>query len=500
MKKLNFLDVGFLLNESRETPMHVGGVSLYTLPDGVDEQVFLKDLADLLCNVGEFQPPYGDRLKTGPLGLAGPAYWEPDSSMDIDFHVRHSALPKPGRYRELFNLVSRLHSTLLDRNRPLWEMHLIEGLQNRQFAVYAKTHHAAVDGERSIHLARSMLSSDPANRLFDSPFSQASGDRYREVLEREHPLDLSNEELQNVADILKARLDTGVNIYGALKRFTATWMGRGGALSLPFYNVPRSSINTSVDGARRFVAQSWPFARVRAVGKAFDGSFNDAVLAMCSGALRRYLQNHDELPEKSLKAMVPVSLRRAGDLDSSNAVASINADLATHIEDPIKRFAAIRASVLAGKEFLQSMSPAEAQVFSTALQVPGLLTASLGLASRMPAYNTVVSNVPGIAEPMYWNGARLDGSYPVSIVSEGVALNITLVTYDKNIDFGIIACRRSIPHAQRLIDYMEQSLVELEIAAGLVVPKVKVKPKVKPAPAKKKVARAKRATASRTSK
>ena len=157
MKKLSALDTGFLLTETRETPMHVGGVSLYTLPQGANEQEFLHGLANNLRDVKEFLPPFGDRLKTGPLGLAGPAYWEPDPSLDLDYHIRHSALPGPGRYRELFNLVSRLHGTLLDRNRPLWETHLIEGLQNRQFAVYAKTHHAAVDGARSMHLARSML-------------------------------------------------------------------------------------------------------------------------------------------------------------------------------------------------------------------------------------------------------------------------------------------------------------------------------------------------------
>lgn len=473
MKQLNFLDKGFLLSESRKTPMHVGGVNLYTLPKGVDEQKFLHGLADMLRNVDEFQPPFGDRLKTGPLGSIGPAYWEPDTSLDIDYHIRHSALPKPGRYRELFNLVSRLHGTLLDRNRPLWEMHLIEGLQNRQFAVYSKTHHAAVDGARSIHLARSMLSSSARTRLHDSPLSVTSWDRYRAGLGGGQRNDFNDEELRNVADVLKSRFDSSVNVYAALKSFSAAWMGKGGPLMLPFLNVPRSSINTPVDGARRFVAQSWPFARIRAVGKVFGGTFNDAVLAMCAGALRLYLQNHTELPEKSLKAMVPVSLRREGDIDSSNAVGAISADLATNIEDPARRFAAIQASTLAGKELFQQMTPAEAQLFSTLLQLPGMLLMPLGLSSRFPPFNTIVSNVPGLSRPMFWNGARLDGSYPASIVTEGVALNITLVTYAENVDFGIMACRRSIPQAQRLIDYMEQSLTELEEVAGLAKPKVK---------------------------
>jgi diacylglycerol O-acyltransferase len=170
-------------------------------------------------------------------------------------------------------------------------------------------------------------------------------------------------------------------------------------------------------------------------------------------------------------------LRQQGDIDSSNAVAAISADLATNIKDPAQRFVAIQASVKAGKAFYQGMSPAEIQLISMVMQAPGLLLMPLGLASRLPAVNTTISNVPGIQEPMYWNGARMDGSYPASIVMDGMALNITLVTYDQNVDFGITACRRSIPNAQRLIDYMEESLVELEEAAGLARPKPKPKTK-----------------------
>ena len=465
--------------ENRETPMHVAGVSLFTLPKGADEREFLHYLADNLRDLESFLPPFGDRLKNGPLGLAGPTYWEPDPALDIDYHIRHSALPKPGRYRELFNLVSRLHGTLLDRNRPLWEMHLIEGIENRQFALYNKTHHAAVDGARSIHMARAMLSADPKSRLPDSPISLAAWNRYKASLGYMQPVDFSEEEVRNVADKLKARLDTSANVFGALRRFTSAWVGNGGALTLPFKNVPRSSINSSVYGARRFVAQSWSFARIRAIGKAFGGTFNDSVLAMCAGALRTYMQEHAELPEESLKAMVPVSLRQAGDVDSGNAVAAISADLATNIHDPAKRYIAIQNSVKAGKEFFSGMSPAEIQLVGMVMQAPSLVLLPLGLASRMPAVNTTISNVPGIQEPMYWNGARMNGSYPASIITDGMALNITLVTYDKNVDFGITACRRSIPQAQRLIDYMEMALVELEVAAGIATPKTKEKPKTR---------------------
>jgi WS/DGAT/MGAT family acyltransferase len=392
--------------------------------------------------------------------------WETDRDVDLNYHIRHSALPRPGRYRELFTLVSRLHATLLDRNRPLWEMHLIEGLKNRQFAVYSKYHHASIDGIRSMHLTQSMYSTSARARMRQSPLSLEAMERYRESLEQA-AIPPSETEVRNVADRLKATYDSGVHLTGALRQFSNAWMGRGGALSLPWLDVPSSPINTHVDGARRFVAQSWPFDRIRAVGKAMDGTFNDAVLAMCAGALRSFLKRQQGLPPQSLKAMVPVSLRKAGDIDSSNAVGAISADLGTNIKDPAKRFALIQASTRAGKDMFRGMSAKESELFMQVTQLPGVLLIPLGLIGRFPPYNTVISNVPGPRKPMYWNGARLEGVYPASIVSEGVALNITLVSYDKNVDFGIIACRRTMPQVQRLIDDLEDALQELEDAAGL---------------------------------
>jgi WS/DGAT/MGAT family acyltransferase len=486
MKKLSFVDTGFLLTESREMPMHVAGLSLYTLPEGANEHEFLHDLAANLRDADQLLPPFGDRLKTGRLGLAGPAYWEQDPSLDLDYHIRHSALPKPGRYRELFTLVSRLHGTLLDRNRPLWEMHIIEGLRNRQFALYSKTHHAAVDGTRAIHVARSMMSPDPERIFEESPLSLRSWEKYRASLRYSDRPRYTAQEVRNVAERLKATFDTSVNLVHTLNGFTRAWAGFGGDLSLPHMRVPRSSLNTSIDSARRFVAQSWPFERISAVAKAFNGTFNDAVLAMCAGALRQYMQIHAELPAQSLKAMVPVSIRQEGDIDSSNAIAAISADLATDIDDPAERFAAIHASVRAGRGFYDGLSRNEIQLYAMAMQAPSMIMMSLGMAHQLPPYNTVISNVPGIQEKMYWNGARLDGSYPLSIVTDGIAMNITLLTYDKNVDFGIIACRRSVPQVQRMIDYMENALVDLEDAAGL-----KTKPRRKQAaskPARKKAA------------
>jgi diacylglycerol O-acyltransferase / wax synthase len=469
MRRIELADAAFLMAEKRETPMHVGGVALYTLPKGVSAQEFVGQLSLDGLGPDDFREPFGEYVTTGRAGPLGPLYWEKDKSIDIDYHVRHSALPSPGRYRELFALVGRLHSTLLDRNRPLWEIHLIEGLQNHQFAVYSKMHHAAIDGVASMQLTRSISSTDPNFRTPDLPMSMKAYKRHLAAVgaKRARRVVPEERELLAVADALKQQFDSSTQILGALRRFGGAFFGRSGNLAVPWHNVPRTSINTRVDGARRFVAQSWDFERIQSVCKAINGTVNDVVLAMCSGALRRYLQGHHELPEHSLKAMAPVSLREKDDFRAGNAVGFITADLATNIADPELRLRTIQESMRAGKDLLKGLSAREAMIFMQLTQVPALLTTMLGLAAQFPAFSTVISNVPGPREQLYWNGARMDGVYPASIVFDGFAMNITLVSYAKSLDFGIIACRRSLPEIQRMIDYLEDALVELEEVAGL---------------------------------
>jgi diacylglycerol O-acyltransferase len=469
MRRIQLSDAAFLLAEKRETPMHVGGVSLYTLPQGVSEQEFAEVLQPGSLRASDFRKPFGEYVSTGRAGLLGPMYWKEDDHFDLDYHVRHSALPKPGRYRELFALVSRLHSTLLDRGRPLWELHIIEGLRKRQFAVYMKMHHAAIDGVASMQLAQSVCSPDPSTRIADLPMSEKAYQRYLKSVRGKGQQRVVPEEseLRAVAEALKQQFDTSVHLLGALRRFGGAFFGLSGNLAVPWHNVPRTSINTRVGGARRFVAQSWQLERVRAVCEQVGGTLNDVVLAMCSGALRRYLQKHHELPKHSLKAMAPVSLRDKGDFSAGNAVGFITADLATNIKDPGKRLRAIQDSMRAGKNLLKGLSNREAIIFMQLTQMPGLLITGLGLASQFPAFSTVISNVPGPREQLYWNGASLDGIYPASIVFDGFAMNITLVSYSQSLDFGIVACRRSLPEVQRMIDYLEDALVELEEVAGV---------------------------------
>jgi diacylglycerol O-acyltransferase len=468
MRRIDLTSAGFLLLEKRETPMHVGGINLFSFPDGAEPQAFLAELIELLRSTTEFRRPFGDYVVTGKTGL----YWERDEHIDMDYHVRHSALPEPGRYRELFALASRLHTTLMDRTRPLWELHVIEGLQNNQFAVYNKIHHAAIDGVGAMHITRAMCSEDPAELVKLAPFSMAAYEKYKRERygDQPRPTKPTERNLRNVMEVIKQQYDSGVNLASALRRFGMAFVGRGGNLAVPWHNVPRTSLNTNVSGARRFVAQSFAFSRVRAICKAMDATVNDVVLAMCAGALRRYLLARDELPLHSLKAMAPVSVREEDDLDSTNAVGFLTADLATNVYDPEKRLRAIQESMQAGKALLRDLSATEIALFMQLTQLPALLSSILGLGARFPAFSTVVSNVPGPRKPLYWNGARLDGIYPASIVFDGFAMNITLVSYDGHLDFGIVACRRSMPQIQRIIDHLEDSLQELEAVAGISGP------------------------------
>jgi diacylglycerol O-acyltransferase len=218
------------------------------------------------------------------------------------------------------------------------------------------------------------------------------------------------------------------------------------------------------------VAQSYALSRVMAVKNALGGTVNDVVLAMCGGALRRYLAARGELPNAPLTALTPVSLRSEDDHESSNAVGALTANLATHIADPAERYRVTRASMVDGKSVLEGMNAKEVLLFSQLTAAPGLLIGMLGLGDRFPPFSTVISNVPGPRRTSYWNGARLVGMYPLSAIYHGFALNITLLSNGDQLDFGVVACRSSVPSCQRIIDDLELSLRDLEDVAGVPSP------------------------------
>jgi len=256
MQRLSLLDSSFLIGESRETPMHTGGVSLYQYPKGVNKREFLSSLRAILLAGTDLRPRFNQRLSSDMLSKANVAFsWEDDRELDIEYHIRHSALPQPGRYRELFALVSRLHGSLLDRNRPLWEFHLIEGLAENQFATYLKTHHSMLDGVAAMYMTSSMLSPTRAGRVDYSPLSREAWEHYKKQVPVAEPGgEIRRADLKSLGDRLASQLGAGKNLAGALLKYANVWLGGDSGLSVPWHNVPSSIISSNVTGSRRFVA------------------------------------------------------------------------------------------------------------------------------------------------------------------------------------------------------------------------------------------------------
>jgi diacylglycerol O-acyltransferase / wax synthase len=274
--------------------------------------------------------------------------------------------------------------------------------------------------------------------------------------------------------VSKSRWQTLTQLAGSIAAFgPSTWTLARAALveqqlTLPFA-APRTMLNVPIGGARRVAAQSWSVDRFKSIKRAAGVTVNDVVLAMCAGALREYLLDQHALPDAPLIAMVPVSMRSEAEADSGgNQVGAILCNLATDVDDPAKRLGTISESMRGNKKVFSELPRLQAFALSAFLIAPLGLAAVPGfVSSAPPPFNIVISNVPGPTEPMYWGGARLDGNYPLSIALDGQALNITLANNADNLDFGLVGCRRSVPHLQRLLGYLESSLKDLERAVGV---------------------------------
>lgn len=451
-------DAAFLLAESREHPMHVASLLLFEKPAGAGPD-YVNDLYHRLLKFDDLRPLFR-RRPASPVNSVGHLWWAQDDDVDLEYHVRLSSLPAPGRVRELLELVSRLHGYLLDRHRPLWEFHLIEGVADNRFAMYTKMHHSLVDGVGGARLIARTLSTDP-----DQPhppfWAMQHGDR-------------SADESDGTPSRLEAGLDA-VKAVGSTVRDLAVGTPamvtmaadalRGQANRLPF-PAPRTMFNGPITGARRFAAQSWDVDRFRKARAATGATMNDVVLAMCAGALRGYLIEQDALPDRPLVAAVPVSLAHrtgAANREGGNSVGVVLCDLATNEPDPRGRLDRISASMRRAKERLAELNPSQILALSAVVMgAPTLLATIPGFASfTPPLFNLIISNVPGPRRPLYFNGAKLDGVYPVSIPYEGQALNMTVLSYAGRLGFGVTGCRRTVPHLQRLLTYLDESLTEL---------------------------------------
>jgi diacylglycerol O-acyltransferase len=488
------LDAMFLLGETRAQAMHVGGLMLFELPEGAGrDHVFPEGSREYVSRLyGEMvaaqavNPLFGRRVRNRVADL-GYWSWERDDEIDLEYHVRLSALPRPGRYRELFELTSRLHGTLLDRHRPLWEMHLIDGVEGRRFALYSKIHHSLMDGVTALRWMQDTLTTDSTRTNMPAPYALPGADGSPS---RDRPaagegaapaaggMPTPSELLAAIGRVPGQALGSAAQAVGGTARMMAdlaglTPVGLSSLLrtlrhehSPVAFQAPRTILNQPITGARRFAAQSWPIERLDKIRAITGATLNDVLLAMCSGALRNYLLELNALPDKTLTALVPVSLRGTPDaLGGGNSLATLIADLATDEPDSEQRVRRIMASTSHGKSVLSELSPLQnLMIGALGLGVAGPAAVIPGLAGRAtPPYNVIISNVPGPTEsPLYWNRSRLLGMYPASIVLNGQALNITVTSYDHRLHFGLIGCRRTVPHLQRLLVHLETSLADLE--------------------------------------
>ena len=453
MHALSPTDSAFLWMETRNQPMHVAGLNIYSPPKGSGSDYVGRLVAEWGKSLKAF-PPFNQHAVLR-MGLW---YWDEDKDFELDYDLRHVALPQPGRIRELLAMVSRVHGNLMDRNRPLWEIYVIEGLPGGRFATFTKIHHALVDGVSGAKMMAQSLSIDAKEH---KPPVWAQEFPKHPSSKRSHNTPSLMHQLANVAragrDILPG---IGSGLWDIVRSST-----EDSASALPFH-APPTPFNVEISGSRRFASQSYSLSRFKRIGEAAGATINDVTLAVCAGALRKYLEAQKALPKKPLIAMVPMSLH--GETDAGgNQVTILLANLATHIADPLKRLQHIVKSTTEAKTRLRTMPRLQKMAHGVTSISPmgaGMIT---GTSKKHPPFNLVISNVPGPKDTLYLNGARLDEVYPASIPTHYLALNITISGYGDNLGFGFIACRRSVPALQRMLDYTDSSIQELETALNI---------------------------------
>ena len=456
--RLSLQDSIFLIAEKRETPMHVGGLQIFRIPHGAPAH-FVARLYDTLRAYPVSVPPLNYRLVGGLAGRVMPS-WEVADDIDLGYHFRRSALPRPGGERELGVLVSRLHSTPMDLSRPLWEFHLIEGLAGGRFAVYTKLHHAMTDGANAMRLVHP--ATDPA--ASDVPPFWAD-----ESLRPQRTTPGPGGLLGRLPATVRDEITSVPGLVRELATTARTTLGAASEHDLTAINeAPRTPFNARVGAQRRVATYATSLDRIKAIGRAAGGTVNDVVLAVCSGALRRYLLERDALPAQSLITVVPMALHHEEGTAGGNAVTCLLARLGTDTDDVRERFATICRSTAAGKVQLKGMTETAAMHFVTLLSLPLLLQQNVPGIDRIIGLqsNLLISNLPGSRERIYYHGAEMLAHYPVSQVTHGMALNITVVSYAGGLYFGFVACPDAVPSMQRLTLHMDAAMDELEATFG----------------------------------
>jgi len=458
VKRISPLDHAWLLLESRDTPMHVGGLFEYTKPKGAGPEFLTETLASVR-EQATIPPPWNLKLVDGPIvGHRLPVMVE-DRDVDLEYHVRHSALPHPGGQRELGILVSRLHSNQLDLHRPLWEIHTIDGLEGPdRFAVYIKMHHSLIDGVSGMRMLLRSLSPDPDERDMGAFWTVGA----KEKPKREKPPEeRSSSPIDGLAGTAIGAANAAIGLGKAGVELGLASFEEGG-LSAP-YSAPSSGLGGHLNGQRRFATQQYDMEHLKMLARGAGASLNDVVLYLSSSALRRYLAEHGQIPNRSLTAGIPVNLRDPDDQSAGTAIGMIITELGTDIADPQERLEAIMKSMSEAKRHQSELPKAARTPYTLLLNTPYIVGLMAGLDGHAPIpFNVAISNVPGPQETLYFNGARLDAAFPLSLLTHGNALNITCLSYAGTLNFGFTGARDTLPHLQRLALYMKDSVDELE--------------------------------------
>jgi len=486
MKQLTGVDLGFLVMETPTTYGHVNGLSIYERPSA-DFEPFAAVRERFGVMVGHLEP-LRRKLAEVPFALDRP-YWVEDAEFDLDYHVRHIGLAPPGAADQLAEQVSRIVGRKMDRSRPLWEAYVIEGLADGRWALLQKLHHATIDGASGVIMLRMFTDSSPdaAWEYEERPWEGEEPPSNAEMLQQAvrnlafNPARQARVSLNIVRDFADAAGVTRVSDLasrarqgiGAVARRVDPTNDSRELVNLPITPAPPTPWNKSISPHRRFAMRSTSLANLKRLKDATGGTLNDVVMAICTGALRQYLMEKDALPEVPLRAMVPVSIRTGDEQDPwTNRVSAIVADLPTNCGDPLERVALCREAMnVAKRQF--DLVPANSIAQATDYTSPVVAASALRLVSRlrladrvnMPV-NVVISNVPGPREALYFNGAKLDAYIPVSTISDGVGLNITVHSYEDRMDFGLISDRYLVPDLWHLVDLHIDEMQRLFEATG----------------------------------
>ena len=478
MRQLSGLDTMFLNLETNAVPMHIGGLTIVD-PAGAPADFGFEAVMKLIAGRLNELPMFRRRLVTSPLNLDMP-YWIEDPEFELENHVRHRALPRPGTDEQLADFVCDVMSTRLDRAMPLWRAYYIEGLRGGRVALLTKIHHACIDGVSGAEIMGTLLD------ITAEPRTLAPPEKPWEPEAIPSPIELAVASAKAMVarpkEAWRLLRDTAPILVTASRAAWAQRRAKEDAPKLPEERgvgvAPRMRFNTTITARRAFAFRSLPLADVKFVKNTYGTSVNDVVLCICAEALRGYLQDKSELPDKTLVAAVPVSVRSEAEKgQQGNKVAMARTALHTEIADPVERLQALSKRMGRVKKSFKA-TPARLMMDWMNVPAPSLVAQAARLFENFsmqdylyPPYNLVISNVPGPVQPLYLAGARVVANYPVSIPYHGLAFNITVLSYQDNLDVGLTAHRGTVPDINDVMDRMAAALADLKARAGQALQK-----------------------------